>query len=682
MNIRDRARADWKRFSQSAFDLDVVIQTPPGVTPVQTATVKGIATRITVPIETDGQDALATLAHVAINESALRDANADYPIRDSNGLVALNNHLVTYADANDTLRNYAIKQVYPDDTVGMIMCHCADSKILIAPPAPTAPVFSSITTNSFTMTVTPPVSGTFTGYQWEINLGNGFEVAGTTVPAQAFFNFSDINQGQNYEVRVLALSRVNSAYLAATQGTLLATPINPTITGITHNSISFQFESQSQNIETGFGVEISTDDLDYTLDQTLAQGVTSGTISGLDQDSTYFVRFNALGTNNSDYTTPVQGQTILLAPSGLQITSIDDNSLSFSFQSNSGGFETGFDVELSTDSIDFTLDQTLNSGITSGTITGLDQNTRYYIQVNALGNNDSGYTSIVDDYTTLLAANTPTVSGIGTNALTVNWASNSGGFENGFRVETSTDNADFNDAGTVGPNVLTFGITGLTQGVQYFIRIVTIGEQLEVVSGVLTQYTRLASTTTPSATPSTTSMQLNWANPSGGAAQFVRITYRQTSGGSFISVNASGTSTSHTITGLTPNTSYQFFTQRIGFPGQNSSSNSSTVTRSTSTLSPPTITEWENDKSPAANVNLNYNAVSGASEYYIWFRTNNGSWQFALQRSSTSELSIDPRSFGAISGQSLAFRVGAGASGNNQNNPGSAYTISSNITYT
>ena len=126
-SILERARNDWERFSQSSFDLDLTFTTPDGS---QTGTIKGIGTRATQTfLETDGQQVIGEIVHIGFKEKLLKEANPAYPIRNADQLVAINNHRVDFEDSNGLLRNYVIKQVYPDSTVGMIMCDCADFKI-------------------------------------------------------------------------------------------------------------------------------------------------------------------------------------------------------------------------------------------------------------------------------------------------------------------------------------------------------------------------------------------------------------------------------------------------------------------------------------------------------------------------------------------------------------------------
>jgi len=128
-NVRDLAKKDWRRFSQSSFDLDITLTSPPNPTR-ETVVVKGIGTRNIIKIiETDGQEAIGENVHIGINEPQLIENNPNYPVRNADGLVDLNGHQVAFVNSNNDLFQFRIKNVYPDSTVGMIMADLEDLKI-------------------------------------------------------------------------------------------------------------------------------------------------------------------------------------------------------------------------------------------------------------------------------------------------------------------------------------------------------------------------------------------------------------------------------------------------------------------------------------------------------------------------------------------------------------------------
>jgi hypothetical protein len=103
------------------MNLDITL-TSPGAT--ETATFKGIGTNNAITFESDGQDVIGHIVHIGFHEEALLDINPAYPIRNADGKVQMDKHRVSFIDHRGVLRNYIVKNWYPDETVGMIMCDC------------------------------------------------------------------------------------------------------------------------------------------------------------------------------------------------------------------------------------------------------------------------------------------------------------------------------------------------------------------------------------------------------------------------------------------------------------------------------------------------------------------------------------------------------------------------------
>lgn len=125
-NVRGLAIRDWRRLSVSSFNIEITFNAPSPST--ETATIKGIATNNAITFETDGQHAIGHTVHISFSEAELLEANPNYPVRsttgESAGLVSLNDHRVSFIDANGTIQNYVITNYYPDNTVGIISCDC------------------------------------------------------------------------------------------------------------------------------------------------------------------------------------------------------------------------------------------------------------------------------------------------------------------------------------------------------------------------------------------------------------------------------------------------------------------------------------------------------------------------------------------------------------------------------
>jgi hypothetical protein len=63
-------------------------------------------------------------AHIAISEKFLSDAS--YPYRNLSGEVSLKNHRIAVADSTGLVKNYVIREIFPDETIGLIVCILGD----------------------------------------------------------------------------------------------------------------------------------------------------------------------------------------------------------------------------------------------------------------------------------------------------------------------------------------------------------------------------------------------------------------------------------------------------------------------------------------------------------------------------------------------------------------------------
>ncbi len=85
----------------------------------------------------------------------------------------------------------------------------------------------------------------------------------------------------------------------------------------------------------------------------------------------------------------------LSAPSALTAAEISTISISFSWQDNSEN-KTGFELECSSNGIDYTVVQTTSDNVTSVIDNGLDVVSRYYYKISAYdGSENSSYCSII-----------------------------------------------------------------------------------------------------------------------------------------------------------------------------------------------------------------------------------------------------------------------------------------------
>jgi hypothetical protein len=88
-------------------------------TPPATATVIGTTARHHQSFDTDGVKVSSRNIHVSVAEKQF--IAAGYPIRNVNGDVAIQGHRVAVADSTGTVKNYVVREQYPDETIGLIV---------------------------------------------------------------------------------------------------------------------------------------------------------------------------------------------------------------------------------------------------------------------------------------------------------------------------------------------------------------------------------------------------------------------------------------------------------------------------------------------------------------------------------------------------------------------------------
>jgi len=122
--ILDLARRDSKRYVTSGgFEVNITITTPNGV---NTLAMTGYASKHFINFDSDGLPINSKNVHISFDENILVENS--YPVRNSNNEVSLLNHKVSYPDSTGNIRTYIIRETFPDETLGLIVCILSDFK--------------------------------------------------------------------------------------------------------------------------------------------------------------------------------------------------------------------------------------------------------------------------------------------------------------------------------------------------------------------------------------------------------------------------------------------------------------------------------------------------------------------------------------------------------------------------
>lgn len=121
-SIFQLAKRDAKKFVTSGgFEETITLVTP---TKDKTLTLTGFATKHHINFDSDGNQINSKNVHICISESDLV-ANS-YPVRNAKNEIFLLKHLVSFPDSSGVIKNYVVRENYPDETLGLIVLILGD----------------------------------------------------------------------------------------------------------------------------------------------------------------------------------------------------------------------------------------------------------------------------------------------------------------------------------------------------------------------------------------------------------------------------------------------------------------------------------------------------------------------------------------------------------------------------
>ena len=120
----DQIKADVLNITtnSSEFVSSVLFTAPTG----ETATIICRTNKHHLSVDADGAPVNSRNASVSFSEFAFEGTG--YPIRGLSGRVNLDKHKVTWTDSTGQPSTYMIKEWFPDETLGLIVCILSDFK--------------------------------------------------------------------------------------------------------------------------------------------------------------------------------------------------------------------------------------------------------------------------------------------------------------------------------------------------------------------------------------------------------------------------------------------------------------------------------------------------------------------------------------------------------------------------
>jgi hypothetical protein len=362
------------------------------------------------------------------------------------------------------------------------------NKLTDAQSALAAPASLTATANSSTVIKLTWIDNSTaeTGFKIERSADKiNWAVVGSVDANVKVFENTGLTPSTKYYYRVRAYnatafseySNLTDPSTPATNATLVA-PTNLTAAGNSTTVIRLTWNDNSE-AETGFRIERSTDNANWTSVGTVSANVKVFENAGLTPSTKYYYRVKAVGTNaesawsNVAYATTLAA--MLAAPTNLVATVNSSTVIKLTWNDNSEA-ETGFKIERSADRLTWGVVGSVDANVKVYENSGLTPGTKYYYRVRAYNATAfSEYSNITDPSTpatsTTLAAptNLAVTSGTPTSAR-MTWVDNSEG-ETGFLIEKSLENGTWSQVGSVGANVKVFELGGLTGGTKYLFRV-------------------------------------------------------------------------------------------------------------------------------------------------------------------------------------------------------------------
>ncbi len=486
-----------------------------------------------------------------------------------------------------------------------------------------------------------------------------------------------LTNGNSYEVQVRAVNaQGNSPWSGSTTATPDVTPNAPAVPTLTvgNTQLTAAWSTPADNGSTaitGYELQYRAGDRAWTL---IVSGIgtsTSHTITGLTNGNSYEVQVRAVNDQGSG---PWSGSasatpaTIPSTPDSPTLTAGNTQlGVTWTAPNTGGSAITRYELQyLKGNSGAWTL---ISSGIgtnTSHTITGLTNGNSYKVQVRAVNAQGTGEWSPSASATPVavpMAPTAPTLA-VGNTQLTVAWSAptDTGGsaitrYELQYRTGGGAWTLISSGIGTRTSHT----ITGLTNGNSYEVQVSAVNDQGNSPwsrSSTATPNIAPNAPAAPTLTEGNARLTVAWSAPTdNGGTDITRyeLQYYQTGRSWQRKIIDSGTSTTHTITGLTNGNSYEVRVRAVNAKGAGPWSGSATATPDIAPRAPaaPTLIVGNTQLGVAWTAPTD-NGGTDITRYELQYRRGNGAWTLISSSTRTSHTIT-----GLTNGNSYEVRVRA-----------------------
>ena len=125
MGLMNQAKEDMQTFTSDldGWGTSILLENADGS---ESITLNGLAIKHHLGIDTEGNFANAKTAHISFSEQLVIDGG--FVVRDANNEVNMAKYKATFEDNRGVSVKYIIREWFPDESLGHIMCILADFK--------------------------------------------------------------------------------------------------------------------------------------------------------------------------------------------------------------------------------------------------------------------------------------------------------------------------------------------------------------------------------------------------------------------------------------------------------------------------------------------------------------------------------------------------------------------------
>ena len=550
-----------------------------------------------------------------------------------------------------------------------------------SPSAPAAPTVTSANASLSLSWDAPASNGAdISGYavQWKSGAQN-FSSARQAASASTSFTITGLTNDTTYTVRLRATNSVgDSGWSSTATGTPAAqrpsTPSAPRVSSDNESlDVSWSAPAANGASITGYTVQWKSGDQQFSSSRQATSTTTSYTITGLTNDTTYTVRVRATNSvDDSAWSSTTTGTPETQPPSAPSSLTLDPGNgtlgVSWSVPAANGSQITGYRVQWKSGAQEFSSSRQSSTASTSYTIRSLTNDTTYTVRVRALYSAGSGEWSPVSSGAP--AAQPPSAPAAPSltadnAALRVSWSApaSNGASITGYAVQWKSGAQEFSSSRQASSTSASYRISGLTNDTTYTVRVRAVNSAgsgaWSAESSGSPAAQAPAAPNAPRVTGGNTTLAVSWSAPAANGASITGygVQWRSSAQGFSGSRQASASSTSHTITGLTNDTTYIVRVRAVNSVGSGSWSPESSGSPAAQAPAAPGAPSLTADNS-SLRVSWSAPAANGASITGYRVQWKSGTEEFSSTRQASAS-STSARISGLTNDTTYTVRVRA-----------------------